>query len=312
MNSQQLNLNEKAYKVWVELSREVNVTKLSNGAKIADASIGGFSAGLYLSRITLSDLAQVSITHFDAGGVKLPAIEIFLDSPALPALGSQLAGWSIRGEKFNALASGPGRILARKPKKIFEKLRYEERADKAVLFLETSSMPDEKITDEISRICNIPPENLYLAVARTSSVPCLIQVSARIVETGIHKLHSLGFDPSCIENASGIAPVAPVVGDDTRCMGVSNDCIIYCGSTYYTIKYENLDELEEYIKKTPSCTSKDYGIPFYETFKNAGFDFYKIDPGIFSPAFIMVNEISSGKVFTAGKIAPEILLKSIM
>ena len=57
-------------------------------------------------------------------------------------------------------------------------------------------------------------------------------------------------------------------------------------------------------------TSKDYGEPFYITFKNAGFDFYKVDAAMFAPAEITVNELNSGKTFTSGKLNPEVLLKS--
>jgi methenyltetrahydromethanopterin cyclohydrolase len=64
------------------------------------------------------------------------------------------------------------------------------------------------------------------------------------------------------------------------------------------------------VKQVPSRNSKDYGQPFYVTFKNAGFDFYKIDPASFAPAEVTVNEMKSGKTFTSGKINPEVLLQS--
>jgi len=85
---------------------------------------------------------------------------------------------------------------------------------------------------------------------------------------------------------------------------------MYCGRMYYTVDYENVEELKGYVKNVPSQNSKDYGKPFYVTFKEAEFDFYKIDPASFAPAEITVNEINSGKTFTSGKINPEVLLES--
>ena len=154
------------------------------------------------------------------------------------------------------------------------------------------------------------PEDLYIVVVPTASIAGTVQISARVVETGVHKLDSLGFDINCIEHAHGIIPISPVVGNDVKCMGSTNDCIIYCGRTYYTVDYDNVEELKEYVKKVPSLNSKDYGKPFYTTFKEAGFDFFKVDAGMFAPAEITINEVNSGKTFTSGKINTEVLLES--
>ena len=64
------------------------------------------------------------------------------------------------------------------------------------------------------------------------------------------------------------------------------------------------------MKKVPSLNSRDYGKPFYVTFKEAGFDFFKVDAGMFAPAEITVNETKSGKTFTSGRINTEVLLDS--
>ncbi|GAH88383.1 unnamed protein product, partial [marine sediment metagenome] len=108
----------------------------------------------------------------------------------------------------------------------------------------------------------------------------------------------------------GIIPLSPIVGDDVKCMGSTNDCIIYCGRMYYAVDYDDVEELKGYVKKVPSQNSKDYGKPFYVTFKEAGFDFFKVDAGMFAPAEVTVNEINSGKTFTSGKINTGVLLES--
>jgi methenyltetrahydromethanopterin cyclohydrolase len=138
----------------------------------------------------------------------------------------------------------------------------------------------------------------------------LVQVSARVVETGLHKLSTMGFDINTIRSGWGRAPISPIVGDATMCMGSSNDAIIYGGETYYTLKYENLEELQQYLKGMPSEASRDWGAPFYKTFKAAGFDFFKVDHNVFAPAKVVLNELKSMRTFVAGRVSPNVLMES--
>jgi len=77
---------------------------------------------------------------------------------------------------------------------------------------------------------------------------------------------------------------------------------LYGGVTYYVVNYENEEELAKIIEKTPSKASKDYGRPFHEIFKAAGYDFYKIDPNIFAPAVVLINNLKTGNTLRAGEI----------
>ncbi|HJK04532.1 MAG TPA: methenyltetrahydromethanopterin cyclohydrolase, partial [Methanocorpusculum sp.] len=52
------------------------------------------------------------------------------------------------------------------------------------------------------------------------------------------------------------------------------------------------------------------GKPFNEIFKEAGYDFYKIDTSLFSPAEVVINEVSTGKVYQVGKVDVDVTLKS--
>ena len=180
-----------------------------------------------------------------------------------------------------------------------------------MLVLESDKIPDEKVVEYIEKHCSVDPENVMIAVAPTASIAGSVQISARVVETGIHKLESIGFDINCIKSGYGIAPIAPIVGNDVQCMGSTNDCVIYCGETNYTVEFEGeLAELEEFVKKTPSTTSADFGKPFYKTFKEAGFDFFKVDAGMFAPARVTVNDLNSTKTVSCGGLYPDILLES--
>jgi methenyltetrahydromethanopterin cyclohydrolase len=67
---------------------------------------------------------------------------------------------------------------------------------------------------------------------------------------------------------------------------------------------------EKLAKGLPSSTSKDYGKPFAEIFKQYEYDFFKIDALLFSPASVIVTAVESGKSFRAGKLDNALLDQS--
>ncbi len=313
-----ISVNEKGLAIidemldWEE-DLKVESTELDNGATVIDCGVnveGGYDAGMYLSRLCLADLADISYTKLDIAGLPVPAIQIATDHPTIACMASQYAGWRISVGKYFGMGSGPARALGLKPKELYEEIGYKDDSEFAVLVMESSALPNEEVVDYIAKHCSVDPENVYIAVAPTASIAGCVQISARVVETGIHKLESIGFDINTIKSGFGVAPIAPVVGDDTKCMGSTNDCIIYCGETYYTVEYGDAEKLEEFVKKTPSTTSRDFGKPFYTTFKEAEFDFFKVDAGMFAPARITINDTKSKKSFTSGRTNPGILLES--
>jgi len=313
-----MGINEMGFEVFEEMldysdELQIEVHELENGAIVADAGVkakGGYGAGVYLSRLCLSDLAEIQLTPFDLSGILLPGIQVATDHPAVSCMASQCAMWQIKSDKFFAMASGPARVLARKTRDLYDKIGFEECSDVGVVVLEAGRLPDEKVASQMAEQCGIDPADLRIAVAPTDSVAGLVQVSARVVETGLHKLFTMGFDINTIKSGWGRAPISPITGDATMCMGSSNDAIIYGGETYYTLKYENLDELLEYLKGMPSASSRDWGAPFYKTFKAAGFDFFKVDHNVFAPAKVVMNEITSRRTFVSGRISPQVLAES--
>jgi methenyltetrahydromethanopterin cyclohydrolase len=313
-----MGINELGFEVFEEMldyedELRIEVHELENGTIIADAGVkapGGLGAGIYLSRLCMADLADIQLTPCDIKGALLPGVQVATDYPAVSCMASQCAMWQIKADKFFAMGSGPARVLARKTKDLYEKIGFEEFSDVGVLVLETNKLPDAAVSAQIAEKCAIDPADLRLAVAPTDSVAGLVQVSARVVETGLHKLFTMGFDITTINSGFGRAPISPIAGDATMCMGSSNDAIIYGGETYYTLEYENLEELQQYLKGMPSEASRDYGAPFYRTFKAAGFDFFKVDHNVFAPAKVVMNETKSRRTFFSGKINPEVLLES--
>ena len=147
-------------------------------------------------------------------------------------------------------------------------------------------------------------------VAPTASIAGGVQISARIIETGLHKMETLGFDVTRVVSAMGTAPLPPVAQNDLRAIGRTNDCILYGGQARYTIKAPDA-ELEKLAEQVPASASRDYGTPFYEIFQRYEGDFYKIDPLLFSPAEVWLTSTESGRTFHAGRLNPEVLQASL-
>jgi len=172
-------------------------------------------------------------------------------------------------------------------------------------------MPSDMLIEKVCTASNIKAENLIVVVAPTSSVAGLTQVAGRVVEVGIHKLRTLGLSPKLIRYAMGYAPIPPVGPDFEVAMAQTNDAILYGGTVYLTVDYDDEAKLQEIIKQAPSMASKDYGKPFLQIFREADKDFYKIDHGLFAPAVIIINNAKTGKTFKAGKINPQVLSQAL-
>jgi methenyltetrahydromethanopterin cyclohydrolase len=301
----------------------VLVEKTESGATLIDAGIesgGGFLAGGMVTEICLGGYGEAKILPFQYDDIVLPSVYVQTDYPALSTLASQFAGWQIKAPGFSAIGSGPARALALKPKKLYEKLGYKDEADSAVLVLETDKRPPEEAILQIAEKCGVSTENLFLVVFSTSSLTGSTQVSGRIVETGLHKLERLGLDPLAVKHAWGYAPIIPLHPRSGEAMGRTNDAILYGGNANYIVSHDDDEKLQEIVKQAPSTSSKmmqearelaQKNPRFLEIFKEAGFDFYKIDPNIFAPAIVSINNLKTGKTFRAGNLDIPVMKESL-
>jgi len=313
-----LSVNRLAWKLLEKLIENpvfygVKVGKTDTGTTIIDAGIeakGGFEAGRLITEICMGGCGKAEITCKEYGDMTLPSIFVQTDLPIIATLGSQYAGWQINEEGFFAIGSGPARALALKPKEIFQEIGYKDDFDEAVVVLETDKHPPPKLIERIAKDCRVSLENLAVILTPTASLAGATQVSGRIVETGIHKLRKVGLDPNVILYAWGIAPIPPIHPKFANAMARTNDAILYGGTAYYAVKYDDEDELEKIVQESPSKASKDYGKPFMQIFKEAKYDFYKIDPRLFAPAVIIINNVRTGNTFKNGEINIEVLTKS--
>jgi methenyltetrahydromethanopterin cyclohydrolase len=313
-----LRMNERA---WAIADRSIEqadklrlaVHVLPGGARVIDAGIeaaGGFGAGLVLAELCMGGLGHVDYTSLTIDGDSWPGVIVWTDHPAESCMASQYAGWLINPDGYFAMGSGPLRAKARVERELFARLGYGEQASRGVLVLETRTLPTDAVAGWVGRKADVAPATLTLAVAPTASVAGGVQIVARVIETGLHKMDTLGFDVTRVVSAIGTAPVPPVARSDIRAIGRTNDCVLYGGQARYTVRAGD-DELASLAERLPSSGSADYGTPFIDIFKRYDNDFYKIDPMLFSPAEVWLTSATSGRTFHAGRLNPGVLRASL-
>lgn len=314
-----LSVNQMAWKIAQEFIDNpefygVNISKSTAGATIIDAGVnaaGGFQAGLKLTELCMGGAGKAQLGFKNYGNLTLPSITVETDHPAIAALGSQFAGWRIKDGDQIAIGSGPVRALALKPKDVYEEIGYKDQSDKAVLTLEANALPSDALIEKVTGASNVSAANLIVVVAATASIAGLTQVTGRIVEVGIHKLRTCGLSPKAIRYAQGYAPIPPLGKDFEIAMARTNDAILYGGTVCCTVDSDEEAALQIMVEQAPSKNSKDYGKPFLQIFRDAGRDFYKIDPGLFAPAALIINNATTGNSFRAGQINPKVLAESL-
>jgi len=313
-----LEMNERAWALadWCvahATELRVGVHTLASGARILDAGVrapGGLAAGRALAELCMGGLGHVAFAPLMIGGQTWSGVHVWTDHPAASCMASQYAGWAINPEGFFAMGSGPLRAKARVERELFAKLDCAEDAGRGVLVLEARTLPTDDVAVWVANRAGIAPGAITLAVAPTASVAGGVQIVARVIETGLHKMDTLGFDVNRVMSAMGTAPLAPVARNDLRAVGRTNDCILYGGQARFLVDADD-GELAALAERLPASASVDYGTPFYDIFTRYDNDFYKIDPMLFSPAEVWVTSASSGRTFHGGHVNPDVLRASL-
>ena len=292
----------------------VGVFRMEDGTRVVDAGIehqGGIEAGLLVARICMAGLGEVALRCSPTFPQWPWQVEVRTSQPVLACLGAQYAGWSLSFDtpgKFHALGSGPARALAvREP--LFEELGYRDHAGSACLVLETDRHPPAALAEKISRDCGVAPERVTLVLAPTGSLAGVLQIAARVVEVALHKAHELGFPLDSIVDGAGSAPLPPPIADPLIAMGRTNDTILFGGQVQLFVSCGD-EQAEDLARRLPSSNSGDYGKPFAEVFRGYGYDFFRIDPMLFSPARVAVTALGSGRTFHGGRLDGEALERS--
>ncbi|MEZ6086693.1 MAG: methenyltetrahydromethanopterin cyclohydrolase [Pirellulaceae bacterium] len=308
-------LNQAAYETVMELEENQADYRVGSrtiaGATVFDLGIehpGGLVAGEMLADVCMGAAADIFVSaEPGAIGTEL-MVKVATDNPVEACLGCQYAGWPLAAGDFFAMTSGPIRLLrGREP--VLEQLGLTERGSIAVAVMEADSYPTEEAIAKIVDECSIEPELLNILIAPTTSIAGNIQVVARSIETAMHKLHELGFDVRQVLSGTGAAPLPPPAKKSIDGIGRTNDAILYGGSVTLFVDVDQ-DVIDELGAKVPSNASSDFGKPFGEIFKSYDYDFYKVDPHLFSPARITFVNLRSGVSRSFGKLMPDVLKAS--
>ena len=290
----------------------IGVEQLKNGCTIIDAGIkvpGGLEAGRIIAEICMGGLGKVLISQRAYTENWPLSVNVHSSNPVLSCLGSQYAGWSMSHEKYYALGSGPARAMATKIKddkkepveELYKELSYQDSNDTAVLVIENDAIPPVEIIEKVAKACGISAKQLTIIVTPTSSLAGCVQVVSRVLEVAMHKAHALHFPLENIIDGSGSAPICPPHPKFVKAMGRTNDAILFAGQVHLFVKGDDA-AAQQLANDLPSSTSKDYGKPFAEIFKQYEYDFFKIDAMLFSPASVIVTAMESGNSFRAGKL----------
>ena len=127
-----------------------------------------------------------------------------------------------------------------------------------------------------------------------------------MLEVALHKSHELGFRLADIVEGVAAAPLPAPSPDGVQAMGRTNDAILYGGRVHLNVRGDDT-AARELANKLPSHNASEFGRSFADLFKDAGYDFYKIDPALFAPAEVWVSNLDSGNTWHAGRLHMDLL-----
>lgn len=314
-----ISVNERAVKLVEKMildpqGHKVQVHKICN-ANVIDCGVnvpGSWRAAKIITEVLFGGLNEVTFETFPEmiDGVYYNAVHVYSDHVVLQQAACNISGWELRPGKYAPVLAGPGRTLARKEGDWLSSYSdYADNYTKAVLTVEQGTMLTEEAVQDLIDAVGIEPHNIYILVAASGSIACSVQVSARILEQTLHRLHEERFNLDCIVEAHGICVIPPVVKDDLIAMGRLNDVLIYGGQSTFTVDCED-SEIEKVINKITSDKCSAYGTMFKEIYEKNGCDFYKVPMEIYSPAKVVIINQRTGRIFKAGDFNLDILSQS--
>ncbi len=310
-----MTLNQDAWRIAERMAADAAALRLNvhtvGGATVIDCgvnAVGGLQAGLGLARVCLAGRGEITFLSGEAGGWRGPLVQVLSDDPVRACLASQYAGWQISVGKYFAMGSGPMRARYGK-EELFNDIPGREESPVAVGVLETRKLPTEEVVTSLTDKLGLSADRLTLLVAPTASLAGTLQIVSRSLETALHKLHALKFDVTQVVSGFGTTPLPPPAKDDLHAIGRTNDAILYGGRVHLWVRADD-DLLATVGPQVPASASRDHGTPFAELFARYDHDFYKIDPHLFAPAEVVFHNLTTGRTFAFGAMAPEVLRRS--
>ena len=284
----------------------VDVHQLSGDSAVLDFGVetpGAVEAGLLLAEIQTAGLATVQTRVDEVAGAPLTHVELATDQPALSLLCSAKAGWELSAEDFEGLGSGPARALVAE-EEIYDRVGYAEEFDFAVLAVESETLPDRAVAEQVAQRAGVPESGVFLPSYASASITGSVVGASRAAELAAYRLTELGYDPLDILSATGSAPLAPVGEDESDAMANTNDAVAYGGQVHLVV-----EESFEHFDRIASSASEEYGEPFHDIFESVAYDYSELSRDLFAPAQVTVDVVG-GETHVAGETDEEILAES--
>jgi methenyltetrahydromethanopterin cyclohydrolase len=133
--AEKISVNKLGFDIVKEMLKDyeklnIEVTELKNKTTVIDCGVnapGGYKAGELAAKIRLGGLGEIKITCVTYEDFSMPTAVTYTDFPAMIGLctyvwfGIVPQPFDTKAE-FSAWISGPGRVLAQEPKKVFGKI----------------------------------------------------------------------------------------------------------------------------------------------------------------------------------------------
>ena len=264
---------------------------------------GAIEAGLLLSEIQTAGLATVQTTLDTVASSPRAYVELSTDQPALSLLCAGKAGWEVTTEGFDGLGSGPARALVAE-EDIFQRIAYQDDFEFAVLVLESDTLPDDVVIEQVADRAGVPASGVFLPTYATASLTGSVVAASRAAELAAYRLTELGYDPLDILSATGRAPVAPVADTERGAIARTNDALAYGGEVHLVV-----DEPFDQFDAVASTASEEFDAPFAEIFDSSEWSFEEIPRDVFAPAQVTID-VRGGDTHVVGETNEQVLADS--
>ncbi len=248
----------------------------------------GLYVGKVISEICMANMAYVDFDIHEHS-IPLPEIKIVTDKPIQACLCSQSATWILKCGELTCYISGPGKVLVRKPKSFFEKLKdYVDDIEQEPIFvvecIPPSIPPSEVIENILSNIKD--REKVYIISTSSLSLSGIVQICARVVEVLLIRMFHSQIELSNVKSCIGRCILPPLKNDYNLSIALCNDSIRLTGFVNLVLSNDVNEEIENSIA---NLITREDSPTFLELLKNYGSDFLmKIPFEMFSVSEVVI------------------------
>lgn len=216
----------------------IDMIRLECGSLVLDMGLqakGGLDAGMVMAEIGMAGLGNSRAELGVLFGLPWNWVVTGTSYPLEGCFLSQAAIWPVEVADYHAMGSGPGCLLNLRLG-VASKYDYEERSEHAMLVLEADRIPDDAVCRRLTEECEIEAGRLAVLAAATSSAAGRTQIAARSIETVLHKLAHLDFEPRARRSREWERWLALQAADDLEAMGLTNDMPIFGSQVWLEVR----------------------------------------------------------------------------